>query len=95
MNIRPLEDFLVVRRLEDEPEPGRRIVIPDIAKKKSMRGVVVAVSEGKTLKSGKLRPLTVKVGDEVLFDPDSGLDVRIENEMLLIFRETDIIAICL
>lgn len=93
VNIRPLHDRVVVRRLEEERRSAGGIVIPDTAKEKPIQGQVVACGNGKILEDGKVRPLDVKVGDKVLFGKYSGTEVKIGTEELLVMREEDIMGI--
>ena len=88
----PLEDRLVIRRLEAEEKTAGGIVLPDTAKEKPQRGEVLAVGPGKLLESGKRAALEVKVGDTVLFGKYSGTDVKIQGEECLILRESDLLA---
>jgi chaperonin GroES len=93
MNIRPLHDRVVVRRMEEERTSAGGIVIPDSATEKPIQGEVVAVGNGKILDSGEVRPLDVKVGDRVLFGKYSGTEVKLEGEDLLVMREEDIMGV--
>ena len=93
MNLRPLHDRIVVKRLEQETKTASGIVIPDQAAEKPDQGQVVAVGNGKILEDGKIRALDVKVGDKVLFGKYSGQTVKIGNEELLVMREDDVMAI--
>ena len=93
MNLRPLHDRIVVKRLEQETKTASGIVIPDQAAEKPDQGQVVAVGNGKILEDGKTRALDVKVGDKVLFGKYSGQTVKIGNEELLVMREDDVMAI--
>jgi chaperonin GroES len=88
----PLEDRLVIRRLEAEEKTAGGIVLPDTAKEKPQRGEVLAVGPGKLLENGKRAALEVKVGDTVLFGKYSGTDVKIQGEECLILRESDLLA---
>ncbi len=90
MNIRPLHDRVVIRRLEEERTSSGGIVIPDSATEKPIQGEVLAVGKGKILDSGESRPLDVKVGDRVLFGKYAGTEIKIEGEDLLVMREEDI-----
>jgi len=90
MNIRPLHDRVIVRRMEEERTSPGGIVIPDSAAEKPIQGEVVAVGNGKVLDNGEVRPLEVKVGDKVLFSKYGGTEVKIEGEELLVLREDDI-----
>ena len=93
MNIRPLHDRVVVRRLEDERTTPGGIVIPDSATEKPMQGEIVAVGNGKFLENGESRPLDLKVGEKVLFGKYSGTEVKVDGEDLLVMREDDIMAV--
>jgi chaperonin GroES len=93
MNIRPLHDRLIVRRKEEERTTAGGIVIPDSATEKPIRGEVVAVGNGKILEDGNVRPLDVKVGDQVLFGKYSGTEVKVEGEELLVMREEDVMGV--
>ncbi|WP_455199258.1 co-chaperone GroES [Kaarinaea lacus] len=93
MNIRPLHDRVVIRRMEEERTSAGGIVIPDSATEKPAQGEIVAVGKGKILESGDVRPLDVKVGDKVLFGKYGGTEVKVEGEDLLVMREDDITAV--
>ena len=93
MNIRPLQDRLVVKRMEEERTSAGGIVIPDSATEKPSRGEVLAVGNGKVLESGERFPLDVKKGERILFGKYAGTDIKIDGEEHLILREDDIIAI--
>ena len=93
MNIRPLHDRVIIRRMEEEKTSPGGIVIPDSATEKPVKGQVVAVGNGKILDSGEVRPLDVKVGDTILFGKYSGTEVSVDGEELLVMREDDITAI--
>ena len=93
MNIRPLHDRVVVKRMEEERTSAGGIVIPDSATEKPVKGEVLAVGNGKILDSGDVRGLDVKVGDKVLFGKYSGTEVKVEGEELLVMREDDIMAV--
>ena len=93
MNLRPLNDRVVVRRLEEETKTAGGIIIPDTAKEKPIQGEVIAVGNGKVLDDGSRKALDVKAGDRVLFGKYSGTDIKVEGEELLIMREDDILAI--
>ena len=93
MNIRPLHDRVVVKRLEEERVSTGGIVIPDSATEKPVQGKVMACGNGKITDSGDVRPLDVKVDDRVLFGKYSGTEVKIEGEDLLVMREEDIMAV--
>ncbi|MEO7558617.1 MAG: co-chaperone GroES [Gammaproteobacteria bacterium] len=92
MNIRPLHDRVLVRRMEEERTTAGGIVIPDNAAEKPARGEIIAVGNGKVLDTGTVRPLDVKVGDKVLFTKYSGTEVPGSKELLMM-REEDIMGI--
>ncbi|MCG6859855.1 MAG: co-chaperone GroES [Chromatiaceae bacterium] len=93
MNIRPLHDRVVVRRVEEERTSPGGIVIPDSATEKPIQGEVLAVGNGKILDSGDVRPLDVKVGDRVLFGKYSGTEVKVSGEEVVVMREDDIMGV--
>ena len=93
MAIRPLQDRVLVRRLEQEERTSRGIIIPDTAKDKPVEGEVVAVGPGARNGKGEIQPLDVKVGDRVLFGKWSGTEVKVGGEELLIMKESDIMGI--
>jgi len=93
MKIRPLQDRIVVKRVESEGVTKGGIIIPDTAKEKPIEGRVVAVGNGKILKNGKPRPLDVKVGDLVLFGKYSGNEVKLDGVDHVLIREDDVLAV--
>jgi len=93
MKIRPLQDRIIVKRIEEEEKTKGGIIIPDTAKEKPSEGKVVAVGTGKVTDDGKKIPMEVKVGDRVLFGKYSGTEVKIEGEEHLILREDEVIGI--
>ena len=93
MNLRPLHDRVVVKRMEEERTSPGGIVIPDSATEKPIKGEVVAVGNGKANDSGKVQALDVKAGDTVLFGKYSGTEVKVDGEDLLVMREDDIMAV--
>jgi chaperonin GroES len=93
MNIRPLHDRVVVRRMEEERTSAGGIVIPDSAAEKPIQGEIVAVGNGKIMDNGDHRSLDVKVGDRVLFGKYSGTEVKLDGEELLVMREDDIMGV--
>jgi chaperonin GroES len=93
MNIRPLHDRVVVKRMEEERTTAGGIVIPDSATEKPSRGEIIAVGKGKVAENGDVRELDVKVGDTVLFGKYAGTEIKVEGEEVLIMREDDIIGI--
>ena len=92
MNIRPLQDRIVVKRIEGESKTKGGIIIPDSAKEKPVQAKVIAVGNGKVLKDGKVRPVDVKVGDTVLFGKYSGSEIKLDGEEHGILREDDLLA---
>ena len=93
MNIRPLHDRVIVRRMDEEKTSPGGIVIPDSATEKPVKGEVLAIGKGELLENGDVRPLDVKVGDKILFGKYSGTEVNVDGEDLLVMREDDITAI--
>lgn len=93
MNAKPLQDRVIVKRVQEEEKTKGGIIIPDTAKEKPVEGKVVAVGSGKISDSGKKIPLQVKKGDRVLFGRYAGTEIKIDGEELLIMKEDDIVAI--
>lgn len=93
LTLRPLGNRVLVQRLEQEETLKGGILLPDTAKKKQEMAKVVAVGKGKTTEEGKILPMPVKVGDEILMDKYSGQEVSIDNEEFIVLRSDDIIAI--
>ena len=93
MNIRPLHDRVIIRRMEEEKTSPGGIVIPDSVAEKPVKGQVVEVGKGKILDNGDVRPLDVKKGDLILFGKYSGTEISVDGEELLVMREDDITAI--
>ena len=93
MNIRPLHDRVIVKRLEEERVSAGGIVIPDSATEKPVQGEVIACGNGKITDSGDVRALDVKVGDRILFGKYSGTEVKLDGQELLVMREEDIMAV--
>lgn len=93
MNIRPLHDRVIVKRVEEETTSAGGIVLPGSATEKPSEGEVLAVGNGKQLDNGDVRELEVKVGDKVLFGKYSGNEVKINGEELIVMREEDIMGI--
>lgn len=93
MNIQPLHDRVVVKRLEAESTTKGGIVIPDTATEKPIKGEVIAVGNGKVLENGQTRPLAVKKGDKVLFGKYSGTEVKFDGMEYIVMREDDIMGI--
>lgn len=93
MNIRPLHDRVLVRRMEEETTTAGGIVLPGSATEKPNEGEVLAVGKGRILENGDVRPMDVKVGDKVMFGQYAGTAVKVEGEELLMMREEDIMGV--
>ena len=93
MNIRPLHDRVVIKRMEQETTSAGGIVLPDSAAEKPAQGEVGAVGNGKIMENGDVRPLDVKAGDKVLFGKYSGNEVKVDGEDLIVMREDEIMAV--
>jgi chaperonin GroES len=93
MNVRPLHDRLLVRRIEEKETVKGGIIIPDTAKEKPQEGEVIAVGNGKVLENGTKVAMDVKAGDRVLFGKYSGTDIKIDGQEYLILREDEVLAI--
>jgi chaperonin GroES len=93
MDIRPLYDRIVVRRIEEQETVLGGIIIPDTAKEKPQQGEVVAVGKGKRLEDGKVVPLDVAVGDRILFGKYSGSDIKLDGNEYLIMREDEVLGV--
>lgn len=93
MKLRPLQDRILVKRVEEETKTAGGLFIPETAKEKPQRGEIVAVGNGKKTEDGKVLPLDVKVGDTVLFGKYSGTEVKVDNEDYLMMREDDLLAV--
>ena len=93
MKFRPLQDRVVIRRIEQEARTSGGLIIPDTAQEKPMEGKVMAVGPGARSEDGKIHPLDVKVGDRVLFGKWSGTEVKMDGQELLIMKESDIMGI--
>ena len=93
VKIRPLQDRILVKQLEEEEKTAGGIIIPDTAKEKPHQGKVIAVGKGKVLEDGSVRPLEVKVGDRILFEKYAGTTVKIGGEEYMIMREDDVLAV--
>jgi chaperonin GroES len=93
MNIRPLYDRIVVKRIEQQEQKVGGLFIPDSAKEKPQEGEVVAVGKGKRLEDGKVIPLDVQVGDRILFGKYSGSDIKLDQDEYLIMREDEVLGI--
>ena len=93
MKIRPLQDRVIVKRVQEEEKTKGGIIIPDTAKEKPIEGEVIAVGNGKVSEDGKVRPLDIKAGDRILFGKYSGTEVKVDGEDLLVMREDDVMAV--
>ena len=93
MKIRPLQDRIIVKRIEGEEVSSGGIIIPDSAKEKPQEGKVIAVGKGKIADDGKLQPLDVKKGDKVLFSKYAGSEINIDGDEHLIIREDDVLGV--
>ena len=93
MNIRPLHDRIVVRRVEEEQKTAGGILLPGSAQEKPQQGEVLAVGNGQIRDNGDVRPLDVKIGDEVLFGQYAGQTVKVDGEELLIMKEADVLGV--
>lgn len=93
MNLRPLHDRVLVKRLDEGEQKRGGIIIPDTAKEKPQQGEVIAVGNGKLLDSGERVPVDLKAGDRILFGKYSGSDIRIEGDEYLILREDEILGV--
>ncbi len=93
MQFKPLQDRVLVRRIEEEEKSKGGIIIPDTAKEKPMEGEILAAGPGARADDGKLHPLDVKVGDRVLFGKWSGTEIKIDGEDLVVMKESDIMGV--
>ena len=93
MKIRPLQDRVIVKRMQEEEKTKGGIIIPDTAKEKPIEGQILAVGNGKILEDGSVRKLDIKVGDKVLFSKYAGTEIKIDGEEHLMMREEDILGV--
>src|SRR5271167_3973234 len=93
MNMRPLHDRVVVKRIEQQEQKQGSLYIPDSAKEKPQEGEVIAVGKGKRLEDGKIIPLDVQPGDRILFGKYSGSDIKLDNDEYLIMREDEVLGV--
>ena len=93
MNIRPLHDCVLIKRIEESETVRGGIIIPDTAKEKPQQGEVAGVGDGKLLEDGKRAPIDVKVGDRILFGKYSGSEVKIDGDEYLVVREDEILGV--
>ncbi len=94
MKIRPLQDRILVKRIDEEETSKGGIIIPDTAKEKPQEGKVIAVGKGKVTDNGKIQSLDVKKGDRLLFSKYAGTEVNLDGEEHLIIREDDVLGVC-
>jgi len=93
MQVRPLYDRVLVKRLESEAKSTGGLFLPESAKEKPFEGVVLAVGQGRLTDSGELRPLSVKVDDKVMFRKFGGNEIKVDGEELIVLREDDILGV--
>ncbi len=93
MKIKPLQDRVIVQRIEEEQKSKGGIIIPDTAKEKPQEGKVIAVGKGRIADDGKVVPMSVKAGDRILFGKYSGTEIKLDGEEYLIMREEDILGV--
>jgi chaperonin GroES len=93
LNVRPLHDRILVRRMAEEEKTSGGIIIPDTAKEKPQRGEVVATGKGRIMEDGKTLPLEVRVGDKILFSKYSGTELKLDGTEYLMMREEDILGV--
>ncbi len=93
MKIRPLQDRIIVKRVQEEEKTKGGIIIPDSAKEKPIEGKVIAAGNGKVLEDGKVRPLDIKAGDRVLFSKYAGTEIKLDGDEVLIMREEDVLGV--
>ena len=93
MNVRPLQDRLLIRRVEEKETTKGGIIIPDAAKERPLEGLVVAVGAGKRLEDGTLVPLDVKAGDRILFGKYAGTEIKVDGVEHLILREDEVLGV--
>jgi chaperonin GroES len=93
MSLRPLQDRIIVKRVEEETKTAGGIFIPETAKEKPQRGQIIAVGNGKKTEDGKVIPIDVKVGEIVLFGKYAGTEIKVDGDELLIMREDDILGV--
>ena len=93
MKLRPMQDRIIVKRMEEETMTAGGIFIPETAKEKPQKGKIIAVGNGKKTEDGKVIPLDLKVGEKVLFGKYAGTEIKVEGEEYLIMREDDILGV--
>jgi chaperonin GroES len=93
MQVRPLHDRVLVKRMNEEEKSKGGIIIPDTAKEKPVQGEIIAVGQGRVTEDGKVRPLDVKKGDRILFGKYAGTEIKIDGDDFLMMREEDILGV--
>lgn len=93
VNVRPLHDRILVRRMAEEEKTAGGLFIPDTAKEKPQRGEIVATGKGRVMEDGKVLPLEVKSGDKILFSKYAGTELKIGNDEFLMMREEDVLGV--
>ncbi len=93
MKIKPIRDYVLIRRLDNESKTSGGLIIPDTAKEKPVQGIVIAVGEGKIDDNGNLVKPVVKKNDKVLFTKWSGTEIKMNDETVVVMKESDIIAV--
>lgn len=93
LKVRPLHDRLLIRRMKEEDKTSGGIFIPDTAKEKPQKGEVVATGKGRILEDGKVAPMELKVGDQILFSKYSGTELKLEGDEYLMIREEDVLGV--
>lgn len=93
MQVKPLRENILIKRVEEENKTAGGIILPDTAKEKPSEGVVIAIGEGRVTPDGKVLPMSIKVGDTVLFSKWTGTEIKVDGEPHLIVKEGDILAI--
>ena len=93
MQVKPLRENILIKRVEEENKTAGGIILPDTAKEKPSEGVVIAIGEGRVTPDGKVLPMSIKVGDTVLFSKWTGTEIKVNGEPHLIVKEGDILAI--
>lgn len=93
VNIRPLNDRIIVRRIEEQEQMRGGLYIPDTAREKPQEGEVLAVGNGKLLENGQRIPIDLKAGDRILFGKYSGTEIKLDGEDLLIMKESDVMGV--
>lgn len=91
--LKPLHDFVLIEPLEQETTLPSGLVLPDTAKEKPQKGLVISVGPGKSNDKGEMKPLTIKKGDKVMYKKWGGTEIKIENKNFLLMREEDLIAV--